>query len=128
MQFREKCRDTVETTVDGPCLPRMANYKLSITDLFKQRREEMARKHFAKMERIRILGQIGKVREGFTEKEEVLEVVFEEEEDTEVALKEVPGVMVIEEHEGMIFIFVETEGASGENKQGEERMNREKIS
>ena len=108
------------TIVDGPYLPRMSNYKISITEKFKERREEMAKKHFLKMERIRILGLIGKVREGSTEEEEVLEVVFEEEEVIEGVMKEVSGVMVTEEHEEMISNFVETEGASGEKKQREE--------
>ena len=52
-------------------------------------------------------------------------MVFEEEEDTEVVMKEGSGVMVTEEHEEMISNFVETRGLQGKRSKGRKSASRE---
>ena len=83
-----------QTTVQGYS-PRIANYKLNVSDRLKQERLTQVERHFNQMERIRLLGE---VREVVTEEEEDFEVVLEE----EVVIEEGLGEQVIGDSEGTI--------------------------
>ena len=99
-----------QTTVQGYS-PRIANYKLNVSDRLKQERLTQVERHFNQMERIRLLGE---VREVITEEEEDLEAVLEEEVVTEEGL----GDRALEEFEGTIINIGGTDSRLGEIIEG----------